>query len=96
MWSLGLISYILLTGKHPFFDPDTTKMFIRVAAGDYQFDQKDWRNISVEAKVGLLLSGDLVWFRFFSFCIVVCTAVAVPPRSEDEVARSQWVGSSGE
>ncbi len=72
MWSLGLISYILLTGKHPFFEPDTTKMFIRVAAGDYQFHQKDWRNISAEAKVGLSVFcccsvPYLVWFRFFVF-----------------------------
>lgn len=52
MWSLGLISYMLLTGKHPFFDPDTTKMFCRVAAGDYQFKPEDWRNTSTDAKVG--------------------------------------------
>eukprot|EP00903_Cladosiphon_okamuranus_P012203 g11446.t1 len=50
MWSLGLIAYTLLTGKHPFFDPDTTKMFCRVAAGDYQFKPEDWRNTSIDAK----------------------------------------------
>ncbi|CAN0401873.1 unnamed protein product, partial [Scytosiphon promiscuus] len=50
IWSIGLISYILLSGKHPFFEPDTTKMFIRVAAGDYQFKPEEWGNISGEAK----------------------------------------------
>lgn len=51
MWSLGLIAYILLTGKHPFFEPDTTRMFVRVAAADYQFKPEDWRNTSTDAKV---------------------------------------------
>ncbi|CAM9927823.1 unnamed protein product [Pylaiella littoralis] len=50
MWSVGLIAYILLTGKNPFFEPDTTKMFVRVAAGDYEFKPEDWRNTSNEAK----------------------------------------------
>lgn len=51
------MSYILLTGKHPFFEPDTTKMFIRVAAGDYQFKPEDWRNTSTDAKVGYPAAG---------------------------------------
>lgn len=51
MWSIGLIAFILLSGEHPFFEPDTTKMFIRVAAGDYEFKPKEWGNISGEAQV---------------------------------------------
>ncbi|CAM9301089.1 unnamed protein product [Ectocarpus fasciculatus] len=50
MWSIGLIAFILLSGEHPFFESDTTKMFIRVAAGDYEFKPKEWRNISGEAQ----------------------------------------------
>lgn len=51
MWSIGLIAFILLSGAHPFFEPDTTKMFIRVAASDYEFKSNEWRNISGEAQV---------------------------------------------
>ncbi|CBN74237.1 Myosin light chain kinase (MLCK) [Ectocarpus siliculosus] len=50
MWSIGLIAFMLLSGAHPFFEPDTTKMFIRVAAADYQFKPTEWRNISGEAQ----------------------------------------------
>lgn len=54
MWSLGLFCFILLGGYHPFYDMNTTKMFIRVAAGDWQFTNEAWADISEEAKVLLL------------------------------------------
>eukprot|EP00903_Cladosiphon_okamuranus_P019868 g18261.t1 len=50
MWSIGLIAYILLTGKHPFFDHNATRMFNQVAAGGYQFEPEDWTNTSIDAK----------------------------------------------
>lgn len=51
MWSIGLIAFMILSGAHPFFEPDTTKMFIRVAAADYQLKPNERRNISGEAQV---------------------------------------------
>ena len=56
MWSLGLIFFILLGGYHPFYNKNTTKMFIRVAAGDWEFTHDVWDSISEKAKV--LLSRD--------------------------------------
>lgn len=56
MWSLGCLAYILLSGKHPFFEPDTKKMFLRVAAGDCEFKPEScWGNTSDHAKVCFLL-----------------------------------------
>ncbi|CAN0207403.1 unnamed protein product, partial [Hapterophycus canaliculatus] len=49
VWSIGLISYILLSGKHPFLE-EAGKSFHRMAAGDCQFKREDWGNISEEAK----------------------------------------------
>lgn len=51
MWNLGLIFYILLGGYHPFYERNTTKMFVRVAAGDWGFPHETWDGISEEAKV---------------------------------------------
>lgn len=68
MWSLGCLAYILLSGKHPFFERDTSKMFLRVAAGDCEFKPEScWDNTSDHAKVHLLcvlpgvLSGQQPW-----------------------------------
>eukprot|EP00903_Cladosiphon_okamuranus_P020574 g18885.t1 len=51
MWSLGCLTYILLSGKHPFLERDTRKMLLRVAASDYEFKPEDcWGSISGDAK----------------------------------------------
>lgn len=62
MWSLGLIFFILLGGYHPFYHKNTTKMFIRVAAGDWEFTHAVWDNISEEAKVLYTRSDTVVDF----------------------------------
>lgn len=51
MWSLGLITYILLSGRNPFFHSDEQQMCLRVAAGTYDFKGGEWGNISSDAKV---------------------------------------------
>ena len=50
MWSVGLVMYILLGGRHPFYESNTTKMFIRIAAADFVFGD-NWTNTTEEAKV---------------------------------------------
>ncbi|KAJ3260157.1 hypothetical protein HK103_001233 [Boothiomyces macroporosus] len=50
MWSLGVITYILLCGYPPFFDSSNTELFKKIMAGRFQFDRPWWDNISEKAK----------------------------------------------
>lgn len=46
MWSLGVITYILLCGYPPFFDQKNAELFKKIMAGKYQFDHPWWDHIS--------------------------------------------------
>uniref|UniRef100_A0A7S3V3K9 non-specific serine/threonine protein kinase n=1 Tax=Aplanochytrium stocchinoi TaxID=215587 RepID=A0A7S3V3K9_9STRA len=50
MWSLGIISYILLCGYPPFFDNEQDKLARKIVKGKYKFRHEDWDGISDEAK----------------------------------------------
>jgi len=50
MWSIGVISYILLCGYEPFFAENDNEMFKRILKGDYQFDSPWWDEVSENAK----------------------------------------------
>uniref|UniRef100_A0A7S3PFJ7 non-specific serine/threonine protein kinase n=1 Tax=Aplanochytrium stocchinoi TaxID=215587 RepID=A0A7S3PFJ7_9STRA len=50
MWSLGVITYILLCGYPPFFDTDQEALSKKIIKGKYKFRQEDWQNISEDAK----------------------------------------------
>ncbi|XP_014669540.1 PREDICTED: MAP kinase-activated protein kinase 2-like [Priapulus caudatus] len=54
MWSLGVITYILLCGYPPFYSahgaPISPGMKKRIRTGQYDFPEQDWRNISKPAK----------------------------------------------
>ncbi|KAJ3275641.1 hypothetical protein HDV01_007644 [Terramyces sp. JEL0728] len=50
MWSLGVITYILLCGYPPFFDSSNSELFKKIMAGRFQFDRPWWDNISEKAK----------------------------------------------
>ena len=51
MWSIGVLVFVLLVGDLPFYDKNTTKMFLRIAAGDYDLNSDRLKNVSDEAKV---------------------------------------------
>lgn len=46
LWSLGVITYILLCGYPPFYDATNTELFKKIMAGKFQFDKPWWDNIS--------------------------------------------------
>jgi calcium/calmodulin-dependent protein kinase I len=46
LWSLGVITYILLSGYPPFFDSNNTELFKKIIAGRFNFDRPWWDNIS--------------------------------------------------
>ncbi|XP_041085159.1 calcium/calmodulin-dependent protein kinase type IV-like isoform X1 [Polyodon spathula] len=51
MWSVGVITYILLCGFEPFFDPRGDQyMYSRILSCDYEFISPWWDEVSLNAK----------------------------------------------
>ncbi|CAM9242759.1 unnamed protein product, partial [Choristocarpus tenellus] len=50
MWSVGVITYVLLGGYPPFHDENQTKLFMKIKKGVYVFHPEYWSDISSEAK----------------------------------------------
>ena len=50
VWSIGVILYILLSGKPPFNGNDENEILEKIKKGDYSMDDKIWNSISSEAK----------------------------------------------
>lgn len=50
LWSIGVITYILLCGYPPFYGDTDPEIFASVRAGRYDFDSPEWTNVSNEAK----------------------------------------------
>ncbi len=46
LWSIGVITYILLCGYPPFYDENNQELFQQIMRGDYQFDSPHWDDIS--------------------------------------------------
>jgi calcium-dependent protein kinase len=50
IWSIGVILYILLSGKPPFDGNDDKEIVNNVRIGTYSLSGPEWKNISAEAK----------------------------------------------
>jgi len=50
IWSIGVITYILLCGFPPFYGTTDQQIFEKILKGQYDFPSPDWDNISAEAK----------------------------------------------
>lgn len=50
LWSIGVILYILLSGKPPFDGNDDKEIVNSVRIGTYSLTSSEWKNISNEAK----------------------------------------------
>merc|ERR1719225_1730688 len=50
MWSIGIITYLLLSGVSPFRGQNDRETLQRIQMGDIDFDYELWSNISREAK----------------------------------------------
>ncbi|KAJ3169647.1 hypothetical protein HDU88_000838 [Geranomyces variabilis] len=50
LWSLGVITYILLCGYPPFYDQNNIELFKLIMAGNFKFDKPWWDPISETAK----------------------------------------------
>lgn len=49
IWSMGVITYVLLAGYPPFYDEDQKKLFKKIKNGTYFFHQDYWANTSPDA-----------------------------------------------
>jgi len=50
VWSIGVISYILLCGYPPFYDENDANLFAQILKGEFEFDSPYWDDISEDAK----------------------------------------------
>lgn len=50
IWSIGVITYILLCGYPPFYGDSDTEIFDSVRTGRFDFPSPEWDNISASAK----------------------------------------------
>ena len=50
MWSMGVITYILLGGYPPFYDNDQKSLFRKIKGGSFDFHPNFWKGVSAEAK----------------------------------------------
>jgi len=51
IWSIGVITYVLLCGFPPFFGSTDQEIFAKILKVDYDFPSPDWDNISEDAKM---------------------------------------------
>ena len=50
MWSIGVITFILLSGTPPFGGQNEKQIMDNVKIGEYTFKNKAWANVSESAK----------------------------------------------
>lgn len=50
MWSIGVITYILLSGYPPFYGDDDASVLELTSKGEFRFFSPEWDEVSTEAK----------------------------------------------
>lgn len=50
MWACGVVLYVMLSGRMPFYGKDDVQCLRMTANGDYSFPDREWRNVSEDAK----------------------------------------------
>ncbi|CAO3619731.1 unnamed protein product [Cunninghamella echinulata] len=50
IWSVGVITFVLLSGYTPFYGEDQAELFQNIMSGNYEFDEEYWGEISDTAK----------------------------------------------
>lgn len=50
LWSVGVVTYVLLCGYPPFYGDTDAEIFSSVKKGEYDFPSPDWDDISTQAK----------------------------------------------
>jgi len=50
LWSVGVITYVLLCGFPPFYGKSQAQLFEKILNADFEFPEPEWTHISAEAK----------------------------------------------
>ena len=50
MWSIGVITYILLCGFPPFYSESVPEVFEQILHGEFDFPEEFWSDVSKDAK----------------------------------------------
>ena len=59
-WSIGVVTFILLSGTPPFYEEETLALYKQIKACRYNYEEEVWDKVSPEAKdfVSKLLVSD--------------------------------------
>lgn len=50
MWACGVVLYVMLSGRMPFYGKDDVQCLRMTANGEYSFPDREWRHVSEDAK----------------------------------------------
>lgn len=50
MWACGVVLYVMLSGRMPFYGRNDVEVLQRTATGEYAFPDREWKEISEDAK----------------------------------------------